>query len=224
MSSNSAAATLLLPLLLCGLGPLGGCVETRTRERKLSPLPESVLSADPRKFGAHCGDKKCDPAVGEDCSICEYDCGLCDGCQVMLGGNCADARCEACVCKKHPDCCGQDGKWGKKCVETCKQQCGGCGRRPGIENISTVTVCKDCDGCRVRTAGGCAGCKCEACVCKMLPSCCGVNGRWGEECVAACKACRGCGIHHSGDMVTDWNPGDRKRDEVGCLCHERKDQ
>ncbi len=185
------------------------------------PDDELVIPQRPAELGWRCGDKKCDRARGEDCTVCEADCGRCNGCQEMAGHGCPDARCEACVCKRRPACCQPGKKWNKKCVAVCKDQCGGCGRKPGLEHISTVTKCKDCDGCRIRLKAGCAGCKCEDCVCELLPACCGKKGRWGKACVEACQQrCRGCGIRHSGDEGPPlWVEDGVKPDGKGCRCH-----
>lgn len=208
---------MLRPLILTGLLVLGGCERNERRE-------ESPRSSGPEELGWKCGDGRCDRKRGEDCTICEEDCGRCNGCQEMAGPGCPDARCEACVCQKRPACCRPGGRWGKKCVLVCKEQCGGCARKPGLEHISTVTRCKDCDGCKIRRSGGCEGCKCEACVCERLPACCGEKGRWGSECVAACKEkCRGCGVRHSGDEGPRWISGGGKPDGVGCRCHAAED-
>ena len=207
------SANLSLAMLTYGLIFLGGCNEDGNSE-------ELMEVRGPDELGWKCGDKKCDLARGEDCTICEQDCGRCNGCQEMSNEGCPDARCETCVCKKRPACCKRGHRWDNKCVAVCKEQCGGCGRKPGIEHLSTVTVCKNCDGCRVRKSGGCAGCKCEPCVCKKLPSCCGKNGRWGKKCVAACREqCRGCGIKHAGDAKDHRSLGSGMTGDRGCRCH-----
>jgi len=78
-----------------------------------------------------CGNKKCETSRGEDCGSCSVDCGKCDGCQVKVGSGCAGCKCEVCVCKALPFCCGTTGKWGSACVTQCKTKCGGCGVTDG---------------------------------------------------------------------------------------------
>jgi hypothetical protein len=47
------------------------------------------------------------------------------------------------------------------------------------------------DGCGARVGGGCAGCACEAAVCRAFPACCDV--RWDERCAHFCEeAPEGC--------------------------------
>ena len=75
-----------------------------------------------------CGDNKCSSSAGEDCVVCSKDCGACNGCRPNLGVGCKSCKCEACVCKKLPHCCGvKKGTWDAKCVKACKEECGGCG-------------------------------------------------------------------------------------------------
>ena len=175
-----------------------------------------------------CGDGKCIANSGEDCRICPKDCGSCDGCQVKVGGGCTDCKCEKCVCKKLPSCCGKKGIWGAKCAAACKKQCGGCGvtksssapasaskggSRPSPNALTAKCGnnrcelalgedcevcpkdCSRCNGCLPKLGPGCRNCKCAACVCKKLPSCCTAKGRWSIRCVEACREkCGGCGV------------------------------
>ena len=85
-------------------------------------------SAPPLSKKWRCGDNKCSTSAGEDCVVCSKDCGTCNGCRANLGVGCKSCKCEACVCKKLPHCCGmKKGTWDAKCVKACKDDCGGCG-------------------------------------------------------------------------------------------------
>ena len=73
-----------------------------------------------------CGDGKCEVDQGEDCGLCQKDCGLCDGCQIRFVAGCQQCGCQQCVCAKIPSCCSKKGRWDQKCVAACKDLCGGC--------------------------------------------------------------------------------------------------
>ncbi len=209
-------------------------------------VPPPVKGASPKGDGWKCGDKVCAFSMGEDCMVCPKDCKPCDGCQRKIGEGCTDCKCEACVCKKYPKCCKRSHGWGRKCVEACKKECGGCGRLknrptgpptkgaksgapPSNQGKATSSWkcgdgkcvshsgedcrvcpkdCGQCSGCQVKVGAGCTDCKCEKCVCKKLPKCCGKNGAWGKECVKACKEqCGGCGVSKAAGSVHAAQPG-----------------
>ena len=223
-------------------GSKHGGKQARGQLPKAPPPPPS----GPGARGAwKCGDGQCDYKMGEDCMVCAKDCKECNGCQRKIGSGCTNCKCEQCVCKKLPDCCTPKGKWDKRCVDACKNDCGGCGLVPGrgpsgsgkpglpkgmgkgtpkgapkgapgggklspsnwrcgdgkceVKDGEDCAICpkdcKTCDGCQVKVGWNCINCKCEKCVCKKLPGCCKKGGRWGADCVKACKEqCGGCGL------------------------------
>ena len=81
----------------------------------------------PQNLSAKCGNKRCELAQGEDCEACPQDCSRCNGCLPKLGPGCRDCKCATCVCKKLPSCCKANGRWSIRCVEACREKCGGCG-------------------------------------------------------------------------------------------------
>jgi len=233
---HKVTGTLAL-VLLSGLLALGGCKDKNKQNTGAKsgavkggagapPPPPGAQGApgakgEPKAYGWKCGDDKCDFDAGEDCMVCAKDCGKCNGCQRKVGFGCTNCKCEACVCKKLPNCCKKGGEWGKKCVDACKGPCGGCGWRAGFSGsggsgpvgkdhkrtwkcgdgkchlahgedcMVCAKDCGKCDGCQVMMGSNCPSCKCEKCVCKKRPSCCSPKGGWDATCAALCK--KDCG-------------------------------
>ena len=128
--------------------------------------------------------------------------------------------CVLTACKQDPS--GPMGKGGSphlaparcgngKCETDRKEDCAGC-----------PVDCGRCDGCQTSLASGCFNCKCQACVCAKVPSCCGRTGTWGPECVAACKkGCGGCGV---GAGPTPPQPGSPDITTIRWKCGDGKCQ
>lgn len=209
-------------MLLLGLGATWSC-----RHDTPPGANEGSGRASVHLSGAKCGNGKCEIDRKEDCAGCPEDCGRCTGCQENMAAGCFGCKCEQCVCATVPSCCGAKGRWGPQCVKACKAKCGGCGAttqklparaRPGKPTSDRWTCgdgscdvdlgedcglcqkdCGLCNGCQPRFVGGCQGCRCEQCVCKKIPSCCGRGGRWTKKCVEACKSqCGGCNLPPAG--------------------------
>jgi len=113
-------------------GKAGKAVKGKKGAGKPVPAKGGVkgkkASTPPLSKKWRCGDKKCSSSAGEDCVVCAKDCGPCNGCSPNLGVGCKNCKCEPCVCKKLPHCCGsKKGVWDAKCVKACKEDCGGCG-------------------------------------------------------------------------------------------------
>ena len=210
----------LIPLFLL---LAGGCIQEPQRTGEHT-------AAFPPLAAAVCGDGTCELTKTEDCKTCPQDCGgPCTGCGLKAAGGCAACKCEACVCTLLPACCTKTGPWNQACANACKNQCGGCGitdaglptsdsstggsicgnkiceTSKGEDCAACAADCGTCDGCQVKVGSGCPGCKCEACVCTLVPSCCASSGQWDSTCVTTCKTqCSGCGVTDGGGFP----PGD----------------
>ena len=107
----------------------GGCGTLKPA----SPTPKGAASTTtgpkprPTNLSAKCGNKRCELALGEDCESCPQDCSRCNGCLPKLGPGCRNCKCAQCVCTKLPSCCKANGRWSIRCVEACREKCGGCG-------------------------------------------------------------------------------------------------
>jgi hypothetical protein len=177
--------------------------------------------------GPTCGDAKCDPAIGEDCSTCAADCGSCGGScdhdKCKEGGPLA-ASCDKCVdaiCQVDSFCC--DQFWDDICVGEVQSVCGDPSCDGALCGNGTCAVPEDCQSCPA-DCGSCPVCgdgKCAAADfaedCSSCPADCGIcavcgDGKCdpveGEDCSTCAADCGGCGGTCSHDQCTSGGPLD----------------